>query len=68
VEIDKATMGFATMTVMDLNDGGRGPNLEIMISNPCPIDEAFLATFAENTKDAGLHNLVSDNALVIGVE
>jgi hypothetical protein len=61
-------MGFATMTVMDLNDGGRGPNLEIMISNPRPIDEAFLATFAENTKDAGLHNLVSDNALVIGVK
>ena len=36
--------------------------------NPHPIDEAFLSIFAENTKEAGLHNLVAENALVIGIQ
>lgn len=66
--IETATMGFALMNVMDDCDLKRGPTTTAQAINIRPIDDAYLKTFAANTKKQGLKNRTSDNAIIIGVD
>ncbi|KAI6030350.1 hypothetical protein EDC04DRAFT_2605304 [Pisolithus marmoratus] len=55
--INKATLGYALMTVMDDNGLGTGPTIQCCQVNIQPIDPAFLEEFAkgEHAMDVGVH-------------
>ncbi|KAI6017509.1 hypothetical protein EDC04DRAFT_2943095 [Pisolithus marmoratus] len=55
--INKATLGYALMTVMDNNDLGTGPTIQHHQVNIWPIDPAFLEEFSkgEHAMDVGVH-------------
>ncbi|KAI6019569.1 hypothetical protein EDC04DRAFT_2901766 [Pisolithus marmoratus] len=65
--INKATLGYALMTVMDDNDLGTGPTIQCCQVNIRPIDPAFLEEFAKGVSEHGLHNTWQEHAMDVGV-
>jgi len=66
--IQQATMGYALMNVMDDCDLNRGPKTIAQAINIRTIDNAYLKSFAANTKKQGLRNCTSEHAILIGVK
>ncbi|KAI6043267.1 hypothetical protein EDC04DRAFT_2959099 [Pisolithus marmoratus] len=65
--INKATLGYALMTVMDDNGLGTGPTIQCCQVNIQPIDPAFLEEFAKGVSEHGLHNTWQEHAMDVGV-
>ncbi|KAI5986056.1 hypothetical protein EDC04DRAFT_2999858 [Pisolithus marmoratus] len=65
--VNKATLGYALMTVMDDNDLGTGPTIQHHQVNIWPIDPAFLEEFAKGVSEHGLHNTWQEHAMDVGV-
>ncbi|KAI6046283.1 hypothetical protein EDC04DRAFT_2598103 [Pisolithus marmoratus] len=65
--INKATLGYALMTVMDDNDLGTGPTIQHHQVNLCPIDPTFLEEFTKGVADHGLHNTWKEHAMDVDV-
>ncbi|KAI6017928.1 hypothetical protein EDC04DRAFT_2902389 [Pisolithus marmoratus] len=65
--VNKATLGYALMTVMDDNDLGTGPTIQHRQVNIRPIDPAFLEEFAKGVSEHGLHNTWQEHAMDVGV-
>ncbi|KAI6043282.1 hypothetical protein EDC04DRAFT_2600324 [Pisolithus marmoratus] len=65
--VNKATLGYALMTVMDDNDLGTGPTIQHCQVNIQPIDPAFLEEFAKGVSEHGLHNTWQEHAMDVGV-
>lgn len=65
--IEKATMGYALMTVMDDTDLGKGLNMKRQMVNLHSISDTFMSSFITGVKQFGLHNRIVETAIDVGV-
>ncbi|KAG6330516.1 hypothetical protein ID866_8573, partial [Astraeus odoratus] len=65
--IERATLGYALMMVMDDNEMGRGPAMIRQQVNLRNVDTTFMKTFVEGIHQQGLQNKYLGNAIDLGV-